>query len=248
MTRAPPAPHATIQTQLAALAETAFDHSMNNLLTVILVTVALPIASVDAQPYAMPPPAPGRQLIMPPDPTSHRHVGLFLRPDLGVGFMSTAQPTGTASGNITMSGPAGVFGFIIGGAVAENIILGAHFYDSVIVNPSVSYSGQLGNTSDTSLALYGMGPAFTYYWMPSNIYLSATLALTRMTLTVNGYSGDSSVGLGTRLAVGKEWWVSDHWGLGLAGHLSSSWNDSGDYSGTTLSTWAFAVAFSATYN
>jgi hypothetical protein len=221
---------------------------MKNPLTAILVAVALPIASAEAQPVTMPPPAPGEQLMMVPDPTAHRHVGFFMRPDLGVGFMTTAQPTGTSSGNITLSGAAGVFGFVIGGAVAENAILGAHIYDSVIVNPTVSFSGQLGNTSDTSLALYGIGPEFTYYWMPSNIYFSATLALTRMTLTVNGYSGDSSVGFGTRLAVGKEWWVSDHWGLGLAGHVSSSWNDSGDYSGTTLSTWAFAVAFSATYN
>jgi hypothetical protein len=120
-------------------------------------------------------------------------------------------------------------------------------YDSVVVNPRVSFSGQSATTSSTLLVLYGVGPAFTYYWMPSNIYFSATLALTRMYLTENGYSSSSSVGLGTRLALGKEWWVSDHWGIGLVGQVSGSWNDSGDYSGT-LSTWVFGVAFSATYN
>jgi len=235
--------------------KTAFDHSMNKLLTVILVTVAFHLTSANAQPVGvpppppmMPPPAPGQQWVMLPDPTSHRHLGFFLRPDLGIGFMTTSQPTGTAFGNMTLSGPAGVFGFVIGGAVAENVILGAHIYDGVVVNPTVSFSGQTGVTSNTSLGLYGIGPDFTYYWMPSNIYFSATVALTRMSLTANGYSGDSSVGLGTRLALGKEWWVSDHWGMGLAGHVSTSWNDSGDGSGTTLSTWAFALAFSATYN
>ena len=235
---------------------------MKNLLTVILFTVAFHVASANGQPVEMPPPPPampppppmmpppppGQQWIILPDPTSHRHLGFFLRPDLGIGFMTTSQSTGTASGNMTLSGPAGVFGFVIGGAVAENVILGAHIYDGVVVNPTVSFSGQSGVTSNTALGLYGIGPEFTYYWMPSNIYVSATLALTRMSLTANGYSGDSSVGLGARLALGKEWWVSDHWGIGLAGHVSSSWNGSGDSSGTTLSTWAFAVAFSATYN
>src|SRR5262249_57940207 len=106
-------------------------------------------ASADAQPVTWPPPAPGQQQIMVPDPTSHRHLGFFLRPDLGVGFMSTVQPTGTASGNMTLSGPAGVFGFVIGGAVAEEALLGGHIYDSVVADPTGSFSRPLGNTFDT---------------------------------------------------------------------------------------------------
>jgi hypothetical protein len=151
---------------------------------------------------------------------------------------------------LTVSGPAGVFGFVIGGAVAENIILGAHIYDGVVVNPTVSLSsGQSATTTNASLTLYGIGPEFTYYWMPSNIYFSGTIALTRISMTANGNSSDSNVGFGSRLALGKEWWVSDHWGMGLAGHVSSSWNkDSGSGNAPTLTTWAFALAFSATYN
>jgi hypothetical protein len=225
---------------------------LNKLFAVVFAAAAacLGASAARAQPVAAQPATP-QQLAGPPlDPTSNRHLGFFLRPDLGVGFMTTSEPTGTSSGNVTISGPAGVFGFVIGGAVAENVILGAHIYDGVVINPTVSLSsGQSATTSNTSLNLYGIGPEFTYYWMPSNIYFSATIALTRMSVTVNGNSNNSNVGFGSRLAVGKEWWVSDHWGLGLAGHVSSSWNqDSGSGSPPTLSTWALAVAFSATYN
>ncbi len=51
----------------------------------------------------------------PGDATMHRHFGFFLRPDLGAGYMVTSEPTGTTSGDLTISGPAGVFGFAIGG-------------------------------------------------------------------------------------------------------------------------------------
>jgi len=50
------------------------------------------------------------------------------------------------------------------------------------------------------------------------------------------------------LALGKEWWVSDHWGLGVAGHISFSSNQDPVASNNTLTTWAFGAAFSATYN
>ena len=49
----------------------------------------------------------------------------------------------------------------------------------------------------------------------------------------NGRSGDTDWGFGMRGAVGKEWWAGDHWGLGVVGHLSLSFNkDSGSGSPT----------------
>ncbi len=40
----------------------------------------------------------------PGDATMHRHFGFFLRPDLGAGYMVTSEPTGTTSGDLTISG------------------------------------------------------------------------------------------------------------------------------------------------
>jgi hypothetical protein len=219
-----------------------------------LVAVAFgAIVSTSTSTYAQPVPEPSSapQPLAPlRDNTINRHLGFFLRPDLGLGYMSTSEPTGTSAGDLTISGVAGVFGFVVGGAIQENMIVGVHLYDGVIANPKVSLSsGQSATTSNTSLAMVGIGPEFTYYWMPSNIYFSGTVALTRMALTANGKDSNSNAGFGTRLALGKEWWVSDHWGLGLAGHVSFSSNqDSGGGSPPKLTTWVFGLAFSATYN
>jgi hypothetical protein len=56
--------------------------------------------------------------------------------------------------------------------------------------------------------------------MPQNAYVSATLAVTRQSLKLNGTQSDTDTGFGGQLAAGKEWWVSDHWGLGVAGKFT----------------------------
>jgi len=175
------------------------------------------------------------------DDTVNRHFGFLLRPDVGAGYMSTSM------GDTTRSGVAGTFGVIVGGAVSENLILGAHLYDGVIGDPNAISPSASG--SKTQATMVGVGPNLTYYFMPVNIYLSASMAFTRMNLTAGNFSGDSAWGLGTRLSLGKEWWVSDHWGLGFAGHFSYSDNKS-DTTDTAqrIKTWGVGLSFSATYN
>src|SRR5713226_1245709 len=97
----------------------------------IFALVVAAILCVGASTYGQPSPASSTvpEPVAPPvDATMHRHFGFFLRPDLGVGYMTTSEPTGTSAGDVTISGLAGVFGFAIGGAVAENVILAAHLY------------------------------------------------------------------------------------------------------------------------
>jgi hypothetical protein len=214
-----------------------------------------PAVSQPGQPAPIPPsiqPAqpPGVRPAQPFDSTAHRHLGFFIRPDLGLGYMSTSEPTGTSLGDMTISGAAGLFGVVIGGAVSENVIVAGHIYDAVIVDPTVSFSsGASSGTSNVRMAMFGLGPSVTYYWMPSNIYFTGSLAVTRLRLSDNGRDIDSEYGIGGRFGAGKEWWVSDHWGLGVAGHVSLSSNkDTGSSNPPTLTTWAFGVTFSATYN
>ncbi|HKC61835.1 MAG TPA: hypothetical protein VKB92_17230 [Myxococcales bacterium] len=174
------------------------------------------------------------------DGTYQRHFGFYIRPDLGFGYMSMAGPGGT------VYGLSGLGGIAIGGAIRENSILAVHFIDSVAQDPSVSGSGFSGTATGSSLTMFGIGPQYTYYFMPANVYLSTTLALTRLHVSDPAGDFNSDWGLGTRVAVGKEWWVSDHWGLGLAGHFSLSSNQNG--AGDALTTWALGVVFSTTYN
>jgi hypothetical protein len=185
--------------------------------------------------------APGAMLR---DETVNRHFGFLIRPDLGGGYLSSTV------GDTTVSGGAGTFGLVIGGAVQENLVLGVHLYEGVISNPSLTVSGTSNPTTDSQLSMFGIGPNLTYYFMPVNLYVSATVALTQLNATSGNFTADSSVGIGTRLSLGKEWWVSDHWGLGLAGNFSySANNQSGSTSNPQrIDTWGLGLSFSATYN
>jgi hypothetical protein len=55
-------------------------------------------------------------------------------------------------------------------------------------------------------------------------------------------------GIGIQLMVGKEWWISQDWGIGVAGEfIGASMKDKND-SSVTWSADAFSILVSATYN
>src|SRR5207249_3278413 len=99
----------------------------------------------------------------------------------------------------------------------------------------------------TTLNFVSIGPGVNYYFMPYNFYVSAMVLMTRLTITSGGSSGSTDAGFGAKLAIGKEWWMSDHWGIGVAGQFTFGSNqDQG--SGPTWTTITPGVAFSASFN
>ena len=176
--------------------------------------------------------------------TRHRHLGGFIRPDLGIGYLTTSASQGGVDANLR--GLAGTFGIAAGGALSEDIILAFHVWDAVVSDPTYSGGGSSGTASGT-LALLGLGPEYTMY-SNQNYYFSISPSLTRMSASSGSGSSATKWGLGLRAALGKEWWAGDHWGLGVAGHLSMSLNEDSGSNAPIWTTWAFTVAFSATYN
>jgi hypothetical protein len=215
-------------------------------------TSALPASY---QPSPPPPPDSGRPAPAttpaptPPnalsDSTSHRHLGGFIRPDLGFGYLSTSASSGGMDANI--SGAAGTFGIAAGGAVSEGVILAFHFWDVVAANPTVTVNNSSASNANATLTVIGLGPELSLY-SNENVYFSLTPSLTRATLAFQGTDSNTNWGFGTRAAVGKEWWVSDHWGLGLAAHFSLSINQDSGSNPPTWTGWGATLAFSATYN
>ncbi|MEI7703473.1 MAG: hypothetical protein WCK73_02625 [Deltaproteobacteria bacterium] len=185
------------------------------------------------------------------DPTAHRHLGLFLRADAGLGYMVMK-----GSGTMYIDGLTSTylpFGVTAGYAVIENFIVGGEVWGMTTIAPSpksplIHYS---------NLLLGAVGLNLTYYFMPVNIYVSATpsLSLLRQTydqilgIPLSG-SANTKVGFGGKLAVGKEWWVADHWGVGVALQFFVGINaDTTNVdSGITWTTLGGAAAISATYN
>ena len=99
-----------------------------------------------------------------------------------------------------------------------------------------------------SLSLVGVGLNLTYYFMPANIYVSLSPSITTLNLTASGVTGSTENGFGMKIALGKEWWVGNHWGIGVAGQFFFASNKDKGTNPPTWSSTAGGIAFSATYN
>ena len=173
--------------------------------------------------------------------TAHRHLGFFLHLDLGGGYLYSS----TSLGNVTLSakGASLLLSVAVGGAVAENTILAGELWGSAAPSPS----GVTG--SDATMGLSAIGLNVTHYFMPANVFLSFTPSATLLTIdNGSGTVGRTQVGPGARLAIGKEWWVGDHWGIGLAAEGFFGVNRDQGTDPPTWSTFGGGLVFSATYN
>jgi hypothetical protein len=201
----------------------------------------LPPQGTELPRLALPPPPE-----VPPDPTAHRHLGFFFRLDVGLGYLQSS--TGSRSG----SGVAAAFGFAVGGAVTENFILAGECW-ATANTPSQTVNGQTLNVEGASMGIGGCGLNLTHYLMPLNAYLSLIPAVTFLSLTTmpgaQGYPDvESSAGFGLKVALGKEWWVSDHWGVGLAVEFTFSTNKEQGTNPPNWTSFGGALTLSATYN
>ncbi len=242
---------------------------MKAAVTALAVSLALAAGSAEAQtapppypPPAYPPPPPPTYTPPPPPtytppppppyypparvlpPTAHRHLGFALRLDGGFGYTSSTA----SSSDQKMEGGSGAFGILIGGAVSENFILGGELWGTTAFSPTFSQGGTSVPTSDTTFGLYAIGFNVTYYFMPANVYLSASPSISKVTINESGSSFSTDAGFGMKLAVGKEWWVGDHWGIGIAGQFFFATNKDQGFNPPTWNSAAGAIAFSATFN
>jgi hypothetical protein len=179
----------------------------------------------------------------------HKHLGMFMRIDGGGGYVKAAT---TFNGSkFSVSGPAAALGFSLGGNVIEDLSIFGHLGLSIAPNPSASSGGISTPTSDASLNFVSIGPGVNYYFMPYNLYVSGMVLVTRLTTTQGGTSGSTNAGFGAKVAIGKEWFVADHWGIGVSGQFSFGSNrdrDSTSGPGPTWTTITPALAFSASFN
>ncbi len=183
---------------------------------------------------------------------SHTHDGFYLQMDAGLGALSSKSSTFFdpffGDVDLAFSGTAGQFSLALGGALTPNFVLAGRFWGVTVTSPEVKLSGQKVNATDITQGLSGVGLDLTYYFMPVNIYLTATPSIGLLSLEQGGETYKTKNGFALRLAAGKEWWVSDNWGIGLnVQYAFASNKDEGTDAPTWTSNW-FGVAFCATYN
>lgn len=197
---------------------------------VAFAAVVLFTASARAEEAPAAPPA-------PPSSTAHRHLGFYLNLATGVGGM------GLWTGGTSFGGGGSGGDLSIGGAVAEDLILAGHLWSYEQFGTNAFLAGSSPQLSDSRAAVGGIGLELRRYFMPANLFVSVTPALA--VANVRTPAKDDLPGFGVQVAAGKEWWVSDHWGLGVAAKGFGAWC-SGD--GVSASGYGGAIAFTATYN
>jgi hypothetical protein len=187
-------------------------------------------------------------------PGFHTHDGFYLSMNIGPGFGTINwEATNFSFKKMELGGIGGQFEFKIGGVVAEDFILSFDLIGRSILNPDVTVDGQSGTTSsDFSVSDIILGPGLTYYFMPSNIFVSGTVGLGSFSFRYgnSGLTGSTKQGLGLQLKAGKEWWVSMNWALGISGgiaYVSADDKPLSNYRGK-FSTTRFFVLFNTTFN
>ncbi len=171
--------------------------------------------------------------------------GFFMRISAGPGYASSSE---NLSPEVTLSGVSGDFNMAFGAVITENLAVHATIFGWNVVSPDVESGGVSAELSDTSLSLAAFGAGVTYYLGDSNFYVTGSAGAGKLSLDIDILGTvDSDVGFAADFAVGKEWWVSDKWGLGVAlgGGFHSIPDSNSDLS---LTGGSFGLRFSATMN
>ena len=174
---------------------------------------------------------------------AHTHDGFYLRLQTGFGGTSASND------DITLKGGSGALNVEIGGALARNFILYGKLFGTGTPNPDVKIGGITFETDNDLNGNFGaLGIGVTYYFMPVNLYISGALSATSLSLTQDGDEiGDPGNGGGLHLGIGKEWWVSAQWGLGIGAELALT-HVKGDNDTKDWNAGSFVLLFSATLN
>ncbi len=170
--------------------------------------------------------------------------GFFLR--LATGMGGVRSSIDTEDGEMKITGVAGDLNVAIGAVIRPDLAVHGTLYGWYASEPDVE-QGELSGELDGDVTASGIGAGLTYYLMPANVYLSASVGVGSMEVDFGNMKAETDSGLLLDLSVGKEWWVGEKWGLGAGLGLQYHSFPDGDidenWSGLT-----YCLRFSATMN
>jgi hypothetical protein len=194
-----------------------------------------------------------------PDPGARAHDGFYLRLHLGPGY--THLSASDSGGDLSLGGKSLSFGIALGGAVSSHVIVYGTVVDGLVFdlsskqNQAQAESGMIEGFVNGGglgrMSVLGVGAGAAYY-LDSNVFFASSVLGSRVSVSdVIGAVAKSDWGVTFEGLVGKEWWVSDNWGLGVAGQLLLGVMKDGPNANTSGPRWtlaALSVLFSATFN
>ena len=169
------------------------------------------------------------------------HDGFLLRLSGGGGYAESSLE------DVELSGATGDVNIAIGATVSPNFAIHGTLWGWLIDGPDVKIGNSSGTASGATLDMTAFGAGCTYYFVPSNFYISPSIGAATLSVEESGITVSSDTGFALDATVGKEWWVGDGWGIGAAGsfiyHSIPESDVDGSWSGP-----GFAIRFTATMN
>jgi hypothetical protein len=180
------------------------------------------------------------------EPRSH-DGGFFMRLAPGIGYTSSKVDDGRDS--LEVRGPSGSFDIALGAVVSHNFAIHGTLGGWGLADPTIEFNGFDEESDDVSLTMGSFGAGVTYYFGNSNAYVTASAGAATLTFDIDGDREDSDTGFMFDAGLGKEWWVSDRWGLGVSATIGYHTIPSDDADiDDNFKGPSFAVRFSATLN
>ena len=178
------------------------------------------------------------------------HNGFYLSMQTGPAF-GYINGNSNQSSSYTVSGTGFAFDIQIGGAIKENLILHGTIVFKSIFGPEFDDGvNKVTISKDYSFDELMMGIGTTRY-LRNNFFITANIGLGQFSLAddTNNTTIDTDYGFSYQLKIGKEWWISNRWGLGAAFEYGGTRTKDtmGDYQETWQS-HRFGIKFTATLN
>jgi hypothetical protein len=173
--------------------------------------------------------------------------GFFLRLSAGLGSAQTKFDD-LDDNESKLSGLSGDANFAVGANVGGSLAIHGTFWGFSMTDPELETDGVEVELDDATYSVSAFGAGLTYY-TASNFYVSPSVGLATASIEFDNVTVESDTGFAVDLTIGKEWWVSDKWGLGVAAgfgfHAIPLDEDVSEDDATGNN---FALRFSATFN
>lgn len=183
---------------------------------------------------------------------SETHDGFYFNGQIGFGGSSIVVET-PGRPDIEFDNGNGDFSVDFGLALNPDVVVFARLWSFVQASPTAETAGvEIQFEDDVSVNTSGLSLGGRYYFMPLNLYAGLSVGAARFTIEEDGDAfAESQLGFAFAVEVGKEWWVSGDWALGVGGRFTHASADDEPAPGVpdgTLTGNALGVLFTATYN
>jgi len=172
----------------------------------------------------------------------HNHEGFFLRILAGLSYSHWESDMDIKNGG------AIDYRLQAGWGLSQDLVLYGNLGGMSLFVQRFSVLSESGSSDNTHVEVYDFGAGLSYYFMPSDIYLSLCGLLTWSNYEFNAVrKGESETGYGLFLSAGKDVWVSEDVSLGGAlFYTYGSIKDKTEFNKQGISTYSIGILFSAT--